>query len=201
MPPPTGSAPPPPDDPRFPDDPGDPADPVDSEESPSSDDPGFPDDAGDLAALAAHARALSDGVEAALPGWVVRSVEHRHVLGSGRPAPPEFRDKASAAGAEAAREVGSQVRDLLARDVDEQSTGPLALLRSAVRYPMAVLVEAGVAPPARDDQAVRIHPDDLYDLAPASFADVDPSLQEPGIVWGAAKAHVVLARRRREGRR
>ena len=44
-------------------------------------------------------------------------------------------------------------------------------------------------------------PDDPYDLTPGSFADVDPSLHEPGLVWGAAKAHVVLARRRREGRR
>jgi hypothetical protein len=41
----------------------------------------------------------------------------------------------------------------------------------------------------------------VYDLTPASFADVDPALHEPGLVWGAAKAHVHLARRRREGRR
>ena len=47
----------------------------------------------------------------------------------------------------------------------------------------------------------RAFPDDVYDLAPASFADVDPALHEPGLVWGAAKAHVHLARRRRDGRR
>ena len=33
---------------------------------------------------------------------------------------------------------------------------------------------------------------------PASFADLDPTLAELGLRWGAAKAHVVL-RRRREG--
>ena len=33
------------------------------------------------------------------------------------------------------------------------------------------------------------------------FADVDPTLHEPGLRWGASKAHVVLLRRRAEGRR
>jgi hypothetical protein len=85
--------------------------------------------------------------------------------------------------------------------VDQQATGPLALLREAVRYPTAVLADAGVPPVVRDEFAVRAFPDDAYGLAPAAFADVDPSLHEPGLVWGAAKAHVVLARRRAEGRR
>ena len=30
---------------------------------------------------------------------------------------------------------------------------------------------------------------------------IAPALREPGLLWGAAKAHVVLARRRQEGRR
>ena len=54
---------------------------------------------------------------------------------------------------------------------------------------------------ARDEVAVRQFPDDVYDLVPASFAEVDPELHEPGLVWGAAKAHVHLARRRSEGAR
>jgi hypothetical protein len=54
---------------------------------------------------------------------------------------------------------------------------------------------------ARDEFSLRNFPDDVYDLTPASFADVDPELHEPGLLWGAAKAHVHLARRRREGRR
>jgi putative CocE/NonD family hydrolase len=48
---------------------------------------------------------------------------------------------------------------------------------------------------------VHSFPDDAYDLGPASFADIDPSLHEPGLMWGAAKAHVHLARRRAEGLR
>jgi hypothetical protein len=60
-----------------------------------------------------------------------------------------------------------------------------------------VLRAAGVPPVRRDEFAEHAFPDDVYDLAPASFADVDPSLHEPGLVWGAAKAHVHLSRRRR----
>ena len=59
-----------------------------------------------------------------------------------------------------------------------------------------MLREAGVEPAERDEFATRAFPDDAYDLAPASFADVHPSLHEPGLVWGAAKAHVHLRRRR-----
>ncbi len=159
------------------------------------------DDPDDRAALVAYAEALADGVEAALPGWVLASVVERHLAVTGRPAPPPVEEAARVAGVEAARDVGARVWALLARDVDDQPTGPLALVRDAVRYPTAVLEAAGVAPVARDEVARRLHPGDSYDLAPASFAEVSPTLHEPGITWGAAKAHVVMARRRREGRR
>ena len=86
-------------------------------------------------------------------------------------------------------------------DVDEQVGNPLAILRSLVHHPTAVLRSAGASPVPRDDFDVRNFPDDVYGLSPATFADVDPALHEPGLVWGAAKAHVHLARRRREGKR
>jgi hypothetical protein len=89
-----------------------------------------------------------------------------------------------------------RVRALLATDVDRQRGNPLAILRSLVRYPTEVLRSAGARPVARDEFQVRNFPDDDYDLTPAAFADVDPALHEPGLVWGAAKAHVHLARRR-----
>lgn len=158
------------------------------------------DDPDDAAALARHATALADGVEAALPGWVERCVEAR-LRASGHPLTDDVRAAARRAGERARAEVVPAVRDLLGRDVDQQPTGPLALLRGAVRYPTEVLARAGVAPVARDEVDQRLHPDDAYALSPASFRDVDPALHEPGITWGAAKAHVVLARRRREGRR
>ena len=80
------------------------------------------------------------------------------------------------------------MRALLAADVDEQRTTPLTLLREAVVYPAAVLREGRVPPVERDEFSRTRLPDDDYDLAPATFADVDPSLHELGLVWGAAKA-------------
>jgi len=151
-------------------------------------------------ALAEHADRLADGVEASLPAWVERSVAI--IAEAWRPGlADELRPAAAAAGTAALADVGPRLRALLATDVDEQRTGPLAVIRTAVRYPTGILAAAGVAPVERDEFAERSFPDDDYDLAPATFADLDPALREPGLVWGAAKAHVVLARRRAEGKR
>jgi hypothetical protein len=145
--------------------------------------------------LAAHAAVLADGVERALPAWVVRSVVGRADAwqpGLGRTLVAPATD----AGRRAALEVGGRVRALLALDVDAQTTGPLAVVRTAVRYPTEVLAAAGVAHVVRDEFTERAFPEDVYDLAPAAFADLDPALHDAGLVWGAAKAHVVLSRRR-----
>ena len=156
------------------------------------------DDPGDAAALVRYAAALADAVVAALPGWVERSVAARFADWSGQPAPDEVREAAAAAGREAVAEVEPPLRQLLATDVDAQRTNPLALLRRAVRHPTDVLARAGVPPVERDAHAERLFPADLYDLGPAAFADLGPEVHEPGLVWGAAKAHVLL-RRRRQG--
>ena len=75
-------------------------------------------------------------------------------------------------------------------DVDAQTVTPLQVLRASVRFPTEVLVDLGVEPPRRDDFDRRTFPEDLYGLGPAGFSDVDPSLRDPGLAWGAAKAHV-----------
>jgi hypothetical protein len=150
--------------------------------------------------LASHAAVLAEGIQRALGPWVVRSVigiADAWQPGLGR----TLAGPAEDAGRAAAAEVGPEVRALLALDVDAQPTGPLAVLRSAVRFPTEVLAAAGVPGVVRDEFAERAFPDDVYGLAPAAFADLDPSLHDAGLVWGAAKAHVVLARRRAEGRR
>ncbi len=141
-----------------------------------------------------HATALADAVEAALPGWVERSVSRIMAAWLGGAPDAGVVDAAREAGRRAGAEVGAEVRALLAADIDDQWTTPLSLLRAAVRYPTGVLKGAGVPPVERDPFRERLEPGDLYDLSPASFADVDPSLAEPGMVWGAAKA---LAHRRR----
>ncbi len=144
--------------------------------------------------LASYAAALADGVEAALPGWVAAAVARRLPSSDGQ----QYLDAIASAGQAAAADVGARVRELLSLDVDEQWTNPLSLIRSAIRYPNQILAEAGVAEVTRDAQSVRFQPDDVYDLAPASFADLAPELHDLGISWGAAKAHVHLRRRRRE---
>jgi hypothetical protein len=159
-----------------------------------------PDDPDDAAALARYASDLADGIEQAIPGWVERSV--RRVLSEQGIAVDDGRAAAIARAAAAARDEGvARVRRLLSTDVDQQAGNPLAVLRALVPHPTAVLRAAGARPVARDGFSRRNFPDDDYDLTPASFADVDPALHEPGLVWGAAKAHVHLARRRRAGER
>lgn len=149
----------------------------------------------DEAELARYASALADRIDAVIPRWVVRCIERR-VGEANRTVPDDLQRRATGAGEQARADVSPKVRALLDQDVDEQRTNPLAIIRSAIRYPTEVLAEAGVSPVERDADAQRLFPEDVYDLTPGSFADVDPSLSEPGIEWGAAKAHVHLTRRR-----
>ncbi|HEX2851511.1 MAG TPA: hypothetical protein VHN98_13200 [Acidimicrobiales bacterium] len=136
-----------------------------------------------------HATALADAIEAALPGWVERCVRARAATAGLDAGPGSAIGRDAALAAQRARdEVLPAVRALLMDDIDVQRTTPLALLRMAVSYPTEVLRNAGVPPTARDDFARARFPGDDYDLTPATWADVDDSLVEPGIAWGAAKA-------------
>src|SRR5437016_4229255 len=124
-------------------------------------------------AVEEHAQALFDGIDAAVPGWVERCVERR-LLDYHGTADDEVMEAAAGAGRRAQADVGAVLRTLLETDIDAQSTTPLSLLRQAVRYPTDVLRSAGVPPVRRDSFAEKSFPDDDYDLAPASLADVDP---------------------------
>jgi len=150
-------------------------------------DVGQASDVGQDGGMREHATALADAIEGALPGWVERSVARR-LHGDPELDGPTI-ERVLAAAADAGRA-------LLDADIDEQPTTPLALVRAAVSYPGTVLTAAGVPPARRDDTQVRLFPDDVYDLTPASFADVDPELAEPGLAWGVAKA---WCHRRRHG--
>ena len=168
----------------------DPADPAVS-------DPADPASGEPALLLAAYGAALAEAVADVLGGWVLRSVEGRwQDFHGSAAAEPSLRAAAEGAGAAAVAEVLPVLCRLLQAGLDQQWTGPLALLRGAVRYPTEVLRGAGVPPVVRDDFAQRNFPDDDYDLTPASFADIDPALHEPGLLWGAAKAHAALRRHR-----
>lgn len=162
---------------------------------------GVSDDVDPEVQLARYAADLGAGIREALGPWTVRCVVDRVEAWTGQPARDEVVAAARAAGDRARDEVGEVVIQVLAMDIDDQRTPPLALLRGAVRYPTEVLRDAGVPPVVRDEFAERSFPEDDYDLTPANFADLDQSLHDPGLMWGAAKAHVHLRRRRAEGRR
>ncbi len=146
----------------------------------------------DVELFHSYGAALADAVEAALPGWVRRSVEQRLPSGN-RDA--DLEADIESAGRTAATRIGGRLRELLAADIDEQWTNPLSVLRAAVGFPTAILAARGVPPMQRDRDARRIHPDDAYDLTPGGFADFGPDVHEHGIKWGAAKAHLHLRRR------
>jgi hypothetical protein len=166
---------------------------------PTDDAPHPLDDPGDAASLARYAAALADGIASAIPGWVERSV--RSVLADQGIAVDEaLTARIDEAGRAAQAEGAARARQLLGTDIDAQAGNPLSVLRGLVGHATGVLDAAGAQPVVRDAFRERNFPDDVYDLTPASFADVDPALHEPGLVWGAAKAHVHLARRRRAGR-
>jgi hypothetical protein len=157
--------------------------------------------AADEAALASYARELADAIEAALPAWVERSVARFVPLDATTPgADPSLAGTVASLGARVRAETGGRVRSLLETDIDEQTASPLSLLRAAVQLPTELLRSLGVRPVQRDEFDERNFPEDIYGLVPTSFAEVDPALREPGLRWGAAKAHVFKQRRRSEGR-
>jgi hypothetical protein len=149
----------------------------------------------DLEAYRAYASDLARAIEAALPDWVASSVLAR-CEASGRAVDAAVRAVADEAGGRAGEEYVPRIRALLHQDPDDHRTTPLAMLRSATRYATEALGALGVPPVDRDEFARHAFPDDRYDLTPATFADVSPSLHEPALVWGAAKAHIHLSRRR-----
>ena len=142
-----------------------------------------------------YAQQLADAVDAVIAAWVERCIALR-VEQAGLVVTPQLRQSAVRAGEAARGEVAPRLRALLETDIDAQSTTPLAILRRAVDYPTSVLREAGIPTVSRDRFSETNFPADVYDLTPSKFADVDPSLADPGLAWGASKAMAHLQRHR-----
>lgn len=149
------------------------------------------DDLSDAAVYRRICDELVEAVQAALGPWVLSSIERC----AGTRA-PDLAAAADDAAVRCEREVGDAVAALVAQDIDEQRTTPLAILRAASRYPAEVLAAAGVAAPVRDPFDERANPDDRYAVGPETWADLGPAVADAGIAWGAAKAHRHLRRRR-----
>jgi hypothetical protein len=142
-----------------------------------------------------YGQQLADAVDAVLAPWVERCVALRADQ-SGLADTAQLGEAAARAGEEATDDVLPRLRAFLDRDVDAQTTTPLAILRQAVAYPTQVLLGAGVPAVVRDRFSEANFPEDVYDLTPAKLADIDPSLADPGLAWGAAKAMAHLQRHR-----
>ncbi len=140
--------------------------------------------------LASHARALLDALRINVERWAVNSLVSR--------SPADAHKRVQ----ECADRISEQVRNsvlpdlasLLGADIDHQWTSPLEIVRTLVGPITSELQSLNVPAPKRDASSVALHPDDLYNIAPATFADVHPSLHDLGLAWGAAKAHVHLRR-------
>ena len=146
---------------------------------------------------------LIAAIDAATHEWLVRCIMKTYVqqLGTPRLVVEEKLVAAAQLAAEQGRAyVAGELLRELSKDVDEQRINPLQVLRNAVTFPTRVLQEFGVSPVVRDEMDARMMPDDVFGLSPAHWNDVHESLLEPGVIWGAAKAHRVLQRRREEGK-
>ncbi|MEY2968590.1 MAG: hypothetical protein RIQ64_1217 [Actinomycetota bacterium] len=142
---------------------------------------------------------LIDAVARVVEPWLIRVAIDTYAAHLGSTA-SEFRTAAESTAREGSDWVVARLRATLEVDVDVQRVNPLQTLREAVRFPTAVLRAAGVPVKVRDEYDEKINPDDVYGIGPAHWNDIDESLVEPGIVWGAAKASTVLQRRRAEGK-
>lgn len=144
--------------------------------------PPTPDDV----AFAAYGSTLAAAIDEALPAWIATWWTR---LGMAAPSDSVVDDVRTA--------ILGPLRALVAADLDDQRSTPLSIIRDAIPILSDALHNAGVAPVVRDEILERLEPDDVYGLSPASFADLGPDVADAGLVWGAAKAHVHLQRRRR----
>ena len=147
----------------------------------------------DIAAIGAQ---LTEAAVAATPAWV------RQCAAGVAQAQGLKVDEAALADAatRAQRFVEARLSDLMAIDIDRQQTTPLSIFRDAVRFPVEVLHQSGAQPIHRGDVSRWAFPNDPFGVTPGNLADIGPDVHEAGIVWGAAKAAIHLARRRTEGK-
>jgi hypothetical protein len=145
--------------------------------------------------LAEIAADLLDAMVDAIPAWVRRTVEAR-AAGSEIALDEPQRGRIAQVASDLAAALTPQLEQVLTADVDGGSGSPLAVVRSGTGTLNDLLDELGIPRPARDDFSVSRFPEDRHDIGPAAFVDIDESVHEPGIMWGAARAHVHLRRRR-----
>ena len=125
---------------------------------------------------------LRAALVSAYPAYVFRLLAERRIV-----ADPIVR-RAVDLGAKA---LDSDLEALLSLPARDQDRSPLEAFRAALSFPTAALREIATPPVARDPAAVRLLPDDHYDLAPGGSAQLGEEVQSAHLAWGAAKARSI----------
>ena len=145
----------------------------------------------EAALLAEHAAGLGDLLVDIVPAWV----DHALRVRSPHETDPAALQAASRRVVESAQTTTlPAIVRLLDADIDEQWSSPLDIVRSLVPVITGELDGLGAQVVARDPGTIDMYPDDRFALIPATFADIHPDLHQPGLAWGAAKAHIHLRR-------
>lgn len=129
---------------------------------------------------------LGQAIIDVLPDWAAHVVVQL--------ADTSFDERGRRAGDAVVEMVAPLLAALLAADVDAQRGTPLALLRQSIAPMTEVLRDAGVARPLRDELEVAMGPDDVFGIAPRTYADLGEQVHEAGLRWGVAKAFAHRAR-------
>ena len=92
--------------------------------------------------------------------------------------------------------VSAALVELLNTDVLEQRVNPLTIFRNSTQPITDLLVVLECRPVERDEFNRRSFPNDFFGLSPATWADIDERMVEPGLEWGAWKAASVMMRKK-----
>ena len=87
--------------------------------------------------------------------------------------------------------LGDSLEMLATLPPQDQVKSPLELVREATLPFGEALLDRQVTVPERDEWAVAVHPEDLYELYPASSRDLGEDAWQLHLAWGISKARVV----------
>ena len=127
--------------------------------------------------------------EAAIPLWLDRCV--RTIVASQRLDASDLDSKIATFVQQVTPLITSELRDSV---TGVRADNPLSVFRRAVAFPTLILAELGATAVQRDQFAMESFPNDVYGLSPATWNDIDESLHNPGIIWGAWTAREAMDR-------
>lgn len=144
------------------------------------------------------ARELIQGVDRSFVSWIVREVARRVPAEWDERRRSDLFAKVEQRAGVARAECVANLSALFASGVALQSRTPLQVVRAALTPITSLLEGADVPEVPRDRSRQEFFPNDVYDLGPTTFGEIDTTLEAPALRWGAAKAMLVL-RARQQG--